>query len=581
MKNIFKTIIVVMLLTLTTWVNAFTYQGELSQAGTLFNGTADIRFSLYDADTNGSQIGTTDVHFLVNVSNGRFAVDLDQWIGLYDGTPLWLEIEVDLNSSGSFTILTPRQKLEPAPYSEFAYDGAGGNGDITGVTAGTGLTGGGGSGTVTLNVDGSVIQNRVSGTCPSGQSIRSIAQDGSVTCDDGNNSSDISEVTAGTGLTGGGSSGTVTLNVDDSIIQNRISGTCSAGQSIRTINQDGTVVCETDENSGGDITAVNTSFGLIGGGISGNINLKVESTEVQSRVSQSCLAGQSIRAIDIDGNVTCEVDDSFSGDYGDLTGAPWDFTGNNIYHMNNVGIGTSDPDAKLEVNGQLKITGGAPGLNKILTSDASGLASWQETSANIDVGNYGTVVNPVTGKTWIDRDLGAIRIAQSWGDSSTLHDVYQWGRSQDGHEFKDSETTNTQATTWIADNGSNDWDGKFILSAGNWLNSNDADLWKGTSAENNPCPSGFRIPTIAEWNQERLTWATQDRFGAFGSVLKLSYGYLHSSQFPTATVSGGYYWSSTNLASSTSARVLFVNSSGVEIASYPKATGMKVRCIMD
>ncbi len=42
----------------------------------------------------------------------------------------------------------------------------------------------------------------------------------------------------------------------------------------------------------------------------------------------------------------------------------------------NVGIGTVTPGAKLEVAGQIKITGGTPGVGKVLTSDASGLASW-------------------------------------------------------------------------------------------------------------------------------------------------------------------------------------------------------------
>ncbi|MDD5144634.1 MAG: hypothetical protein PHW72_00655 [Candidatus Pacebacteria bacterium] len=43
----------------------------------------------------------------------------------------------------------------------------------------------------------------------------------------------------------------------------------------------------------------------------------------------------------------------------------------------NVGIGTIDPGAKLEVGGQVKITGGDPGQGKVLTSDTSGLGSWQ------------------------------------------------------------------------------------------------------------------------------------------------------------------------------------------------------------
>ena len=46
----------------------------------------------------------------------------------------------------------------------------------------------------------------------------------------------------------------------------------------------------------------------------------------------------------------------------------------------NVGIGTNNPGAKLEVAGQIKITGGTPGADKVLTSDANGLASWQSTA---------------------------------------------------------------------------------------------------------------------------------------------------------------------------------------------------------
>ena len=42
----------------------------------------------------------------------------------------------------------------------------------------------------------------------------------------------------------------------------------------------------------------------------------------------------------------------------------------------NVGIGTSTPGAKLEVVGQVKITGGSPGVGKVLLSDATGLATW-------------------------------------------------------------------------------------------------------------------------------------------------------------------------------------------------------------
>lgn len=47
-----------------------------------------------------------------------------------------------------------------------------------------------------------------------------------------------------------------------------------------------------------------------------------------------------------------------------------------------VGIGTVDPGAKLEVVGQIKVTGGSPGAGKVLTSDAFGLAIWQTFSGS-------------------------------------------------------------------------------------------------------------------------------------------------------------------------------------------------------
>ncbi|MBK8698488.1 MAG: hypothetical protein IPN29_02670 [Saprospiraceae bacterium] len=81
-----------------------------------------------------------------------------------------------------------------------------------------------------------------------------------------------------------------------------------------------------------------------------------------------------------------------------------------------------------------------------------------------------------------------------------------------------SATQNTQATTWLADEGSNLWDGKFIIGFTDWLTPASTDLWSGTAAENNPCPSGYRVPTNAEWNQERRTWSSNKAAGAFASL---------------------------------------------------------------
>lgn len=47
----------------------------------------------------------------------------------------------------------------------------------------------------------------------------------------------------------------------------------------------------------------------------------------------------------------------------------------------NIGIGTTTPTQKLTVNGTVQITGGSPALGSVLSSNASGIASWTATSS--------------------------------------------------------------------------------------------------------------------------------------------------------------------------------------------------------
>jgi len=56
------------------------------------------------------------------------------------------------------------------------------------------------------------------------------------------------------------------------------------------------------------LTSVNTGEGINGGGSSGNLEITANIDTLQKRVSGSCSSGKSIRAINVNGGVTCETD---------------------------------------------------------------------------------------------------------------------------------------------------------------------------------------------------------------------------------------------------------------------------------
>lgn len=77
-------------------------------------------------------------------------------------------------------------------------------------------------------------------------------------------------VSAGAGLSLVGS----VMSVDFTATQQRVTNTCAAGSSIRVIAADGTVTCETDDGGAGDIEGVTAGRGIAGGGTSGTVPVR-------------------------------------------------------------------------------------------------------------------------------------------------------------------------------------------------------------------------------------------------------------------------------------------------------------------
>ena len=193
------------------------------------------------------------------------------------------------------------------------------------------------------------------------------------------------------------------------------------------------------------------------------------------------------------------------------------------------------------------------------------------------------VTNPATGRTWMDRNLGASRAATSMDDEQSYGDLYQWGREADGHQRRNSATTTTLSNTDQPGHGS------FILAPNSpfdWRSPQNNNLWQGVNGINNPCPVGYRLPTEAEWVAERQSWSNDNAAGAFNSLLRLPVAGLRSSSgslvgvgssgsYWSGSVSHGYYW--TGPADETTSRFLYFGL-GLMYSDY-RSLGFSVRCI--
>lgn len=100
-----------------TQATAFTYQGQLNADGMLANGTYEFTFTLYDAATAGSVVGSP-IQQSISVINGVFTTDLD-FGAVFAGQQEWLDIQVGTTTLNEQP-LSARQPINAVPVALYA-----------------------------------------------------------------------------------------------------------------------------------------------------------------------------------------------------------------------------------------------------------------------------------------------------------------------------------------------------------------------------------------------------------------------------------------------------------------------------
>jgi hypothetical protein len=199
------------------------------------------------------------------------------------------------------------------------------------------------------------------------------------------------------------------------------------------------------------------------------------------------------------------------------------------------------------------------------------------------------------GKIWLNNNLGAhysninhpnfnlVQQATSTLDFRAYGSLFQYGRKPDGHELVNytSATSGTALNGTTATRSDNPTNALFITNRNfpdyDWRINPNNTLWNSVVSPNNPCPYGFRVPTISEVNAHIAAANITNLPTAYNSILKFPAAGNREREYGNVEVGTrnlSYNWSSIN---SYFYAITIIGNSTLDY----KAQGFAVRCIKD
>ena len=219
---------------------------------------------------------------------------------------------------------------------------------------------------------------------------------------------------------------------------------------------------------------------------------------------------------------------------------------------------SSDEDvATVDDYGVVTAVGVGTATITVTTDDGDFTASATVTVSALSTALDGVVIN---GITWATRNVDALGAFADYPQDVGM--FFQWNRS----------------TAWAATGAVTDWDSSVPAGTG----------WESA---NNPCPTGWRVPTQQELqslNSAGSIWITFNEvngrvFGTAPNQIFLPAAGARSAAGALGNVGvSGHYWSSTPFATTTATSLLFDSAgSSSDMSTGNRAQGFSVRCVAE